>query len=159
MQPFQFQSRIWLARPIAEVFQFFSDAKNLQQITPPLLDFRVTAMSTERIESGTRIDYKLKIRGFPVRWQSEITEWEPPHRFVDRQLRGPYALWLHEHRFRAQDGGTQCEDVVRYLPPGGVLLAPAINRIFVARDVERIFAYRRQRLQEIFPSSRGLDKP
>jgi ligand-binding SRPBCC domain-containing protein len=95
---------------------------------------------------GQRIDYRLRVRGVPIRWQSEITAWEPPHRFVDEQRRGPYRAWIHEHTFEAQDGGTLARDLVQYAVLGGAL----VNRLFVARDVERIFAFRSEMLREIF---------
>ena len=95
---------------------------------------------------GAEIEYRLKVRGFPLRWKSKITVWEPPHRFVDEQLRGPYRIWIHEHRFTDEAGGTLCEDHVQYAPLGGAL----INKLFVARDVQKIFAYRSERLQQIF---------
>jgi ligand-binding SRPBCC domain-containing protein len=82
---------------------------------------------------GAVIDYRLRLHGFPIRWQTEITSWEPPFRFVDEQRRGPYLLWIHEHRFEPLDGGTRVEDYVRYRPPGGWL----VERLFVRRDVTR----------------------
>jgi len=97
------------------------------------------------MREGARIDYRLRIRGVPVRWQSEIAAWEPPHRFVDRQLRGPYRLWHHEHIFEAIDGGTAIRDVVDYRAPGWIL-EPLVNRLLVRPDVDRIFAYRHQQL-------------
>jgi ligand-binding SRPBCC domain-containing protein len=132
------------------VFHFFSDARNLQQITPSWLDFHVMGMSTDEIQAGTRIDYRLKIHGIPIRWQSEITKWDPPYCFVDRQISGPYAEWRHEHLFADERGGTRCTDRVQYLPPGGKPLAGIINRLFVQRDVRQIFEYRRTRLAELF---------
>ena len=146
------ESQVWIPRPQDEVFQFFSDAGNLQRITPSWLNFRVLDMTTPAIEQGTRINYRLKIRGLPVRWQSEIVIWEPPHRFVDHQVKGPYSVWQHEHRFAEKDGGTECVDLVQYQPPGG-LLAPAINRLFVADDVRKIFDFRSVKLRKIFPAS------
>ena len=147
---YQVESRLWLPRLRTEVFQFFSDAKNLQKITPPWLDFRVVGMTTPQIGQGTKIDYRLKIRGLPVKWQSEIIVWDPPYRFVDRQVRGPYAAWNHEHRFEERDGGTECTDTIEYFPPGGIV-APLIDRLFVARDVRQIFEFRREQLASIFP--------
>lgn len=95
---------------------------------------------------GTLIDYRLRLRGFRIRWQSEITAWDPPHRLVDEQRRGPYTLWIHEHRFEARSGGTWVGDCVRYAVPGGKL----IDRLFVRRDMERIFQFRREKLQSLF---------
>jgi ligand-binding SRPBCC domain-containing protein len=97
---------------------------------------------------GTRIDYRLRIHGVPVRWQSEITIWEPPVRFVDEQRRGPYQLWSHEHTFVKRDGGTLCRDVVSYAAPGGRL----VHRLLVGPDVQRIFEYRREALARVFAS-------
>jgi hypothetical protein len=143
---FTLQTEQWLPKAIAEVFPFFANAHNLQTITPPWLDFEVLTPAPLEMKPGARIDYRLKIRGVPVRWQSEITVWEPPHRFVDEQRRGPYRVWHHEHTFRAQDGGTLATDTVHYDVWGGRW----IQRWLVAPDVEKIFAYRRDRLREIF---------
>lgn len=137
----------WLPRPRAEVFPFFADAANLQAITPPWLDFRILTPGPIAMRPGALIDYRLKLRGFPIRWRTQITVWEPPFRFVDRQLKGPYRQWVHEHSFEEKDGGTLCRDRVDYAVPGGAL----VNRIFVQRDVETIFAYRRGQLERLFP--------
>ena len=145
MRVFTFQTEVWLPRPQPEVFEFFSDASNMGHITPAWLRFHMLTPPPLRLRPGIAIDYKLTLRGIPVHWRSEITHWEPPHRFVDRQVHGPYRLWIHEHRFRELDGGTLCEDFVRYAPPGGALA----NRLFVEPDLRRIFDYRRQRLQEL----------
>ena len=93
------------------------------------------------------IDYRLRLRGLPIRWRSEITTWQPPHRFVDEQRRGPYRMWIHEHTFTERDGGTLVGDHVRYAVPGGWLA----DRLLVRRDLETIFAYRQEKLTEIFP--------
>jgi ligand-binding SRPBCC domain-containing protein len=98
------------------------------------------------MKPGTRIDYRLRLHGIPLRWQSEITTWEPPHRFVDQQRRGPYPLWVHEHTFLEQYGGTLARDHVEYKVPGGSL----INRLLVRPDLEKIFKYRHQRLDLVF---------
>jgi len=103
-------------------------------------------VGTRTIERGTKIDYKLRIRGIPVRWQSEITVWEPPFRFVDEQRRGPYRTWIHEHRFEPRDEGTLVTDIVRYAVIGG----PLIQRWLVSKDLVRIFDYRQKQLEKIF---------
>ena len=141
-----FSSELWLPRSLDEVFAFFADARNLQAITPEWLDFSVVTPDPIQMRPGTLIDYRLRLRGIPIRWRSEITAWEPPHRFVDEQRRGPYRLWVHEHRFLAKDGGTQVLDTVRYVAPGGWL----VDRLFVRRDVEHIFEFRRRKLLERF---------
>ena len=146
-------SRGWLLRaecvvprPLGEVFPFFADAMNLERITPPLVRFRVLTPAPITMRVGLLIDYQLRIRGLPVRWQSEITAWEPQRRFVDEQRRGPYKFWRHEHWFEACDGGTRVIDEVNYGVPGGAL----VNWLVVGRDVRKIFAYRQQALREIF---------
>lgn len=146
MKTFAFATELWLPRPRAEVFAFFGEARNLETITPPWLQFEVVTPAPIAMRAGTLIDYRIRIHGFPVRWRTEIAEWNPPHQFVDVQLRGPYTLWHHTHAFEEKDGGTQCTDRVRYRPRGGALM----NWLFVRRDVERIFAYRAIRLREMF---------
>ncbi|HEY2046238.1 MAG TPA: SRPBCC family protein [Candidatus Udaeobacter sp.] len=142
----QFSSEIWLARPIKEVFAFFSDATNLDSITPPWLSFRTVTRQPIEMHLGTVIDYRLRVRGFPVHWRSEITEWEPPYHFVDEQIRGPYRLWIHAHRFQTRNGGTLVCDDVRYAVPFDWLL----HKFIVRPDVERIFAYRADCLRRQF---------
>jgi ligand-binding SRPBCC domain-containing protein len=146
MKEFNFNAELLLPRPRAEVFPFFSEARNLEELTPPWLKFEVLTPSPIEMREGLLIDYRIKIHGIPIRWRTEIVEWDPPHRFVDTQLSGPYKLWHHTHTFEERDGGTLCRDEVRYWPRGGVLM----NWLFVRADVERIFAYRQKRLREIF---------
>ena len=142
----QFSSEIWLARPIKEVFAFFSDAANLDSITPQWLSFRTVTRQPIEMHAGAVIDYKLRVRGFPIRWRSEITEWEPPYHFVDEQIRGPYRLWIHTHKFEPRNGGTLVCDDVRYAVPFDWLL----HKFVVRPDVERIFAYRADCLRRRF---------
>ncbi len=146
MKEFTFETELWLPRPLNQVFPFFSEARNLETITPPWVNFRVLTPPPIVMAVGTLIDYRISIHGFPIRWRTEIVEWNPPNFFVDIQPHGPYTLWHHTHRFAERDGGTLCTDQVRYRPRGGAL----INHLFVRRDVERIFQYRQDRLREIF---------
>ncbi len=146
MRIFEFRARTRVPRPRAEVFAFFADAGNLQELTPPWLRFEVLTPRPIEMGPGTLIDYRLRLRFIPIRWRTRIAVWEPPHRFMDEQLRGPYRLWLHEHTFEEDGDGTLCGDFVRYAVPFGALA----NRLMVARDVRKIFAYRERRLQEIF---------
>jgi ligand-binding SRPBCC domain-containing protein len=146
MSEFKFNAELRLPRSRQEIFPFFSEARNLEKITPPWLKFEVLTPAPIVMRPGTLIDYRIKIHGVSIRWQTEIIEWNPPHRFVDVQLTGPYTLWHHAHTFTEQDGETLCRDDVRYRPRGGALT----NWLFVRRDVERIFQYRQQRLLAIF---------
>lgn len=137
---------LWLPRPLHEVFSFFADPQNLEVITPPWLNFRILNPHRIKMHPGTLIDYRLRVRGIPMRWQSEITEWKPPHRFIDVQRRGPYRLWHHEHTFEQDDNGTLCRDVVRYAVPFDWLT----HRLFVRPDIEAIFDFRGQKMRELF---------
>ena len=139
----------WVSRPIDEVFAFFSDARNLEEITPPWLGFRILTPGPIRIATGTRIRYRLSLHGIPLGWTTEIRQWRPPLSFVDVQLSGPYRLWHHTHRFEPKDGGTLMTDLVRYRLPFGIL-GRLMHVIKVRRDVERIFDYRFRRIQEVF---------
>ncbi len=143
---FELKTETTLERPLAEVFSFFSDAYNLEALTPPFLRFEVLTPGPIEMKKGTLIDYRLKVHGVSIRWRSEISVWEPPHRFVDEQRRGPYRSWVHEHRFEEKDGATLVTDWVRYNHLGGRL----VNRFFVAPDLARIFRFRQQKLKEIF---------
>lgn len=145
---FVLNAELFLPKAIDGVFEFFGDAFNLEQITPPFLRFEVQTPRPIRMAAGTLIDYRLKVRGVPLRWRSEITAWEPPFRFVDEQRRGPYRLWHHEHTFQAVEGGTIVRDTVTYRVPGGRL----VNRLFIAPDLRRIFQYRRDALRRIMTS-------
>lgn len=149
MRIFEHTSETWLARPRAEVFEFFADAANLERLTPPWLGFEILTPRPIAMRVGALIDYRLRVHGVPLRWRTEITEWQPPLRFVDEQLRGPYRLWHHTHTFTAEGGGTTVHDRVRYAVLGGVL----VQKLLVERDVRTIFAYREKVLRELFPPS------
>lgn len=146
---FRFHSQLWLATPREKVFDFFSDARNLEDLTPQWLQFRILTPLPIEMREGAEIEYRLRIHGFPARWKSEISHWEPPNRFVDVQLSGPYRRWIHEHTFKDANGGTLCEDAVDYAPLGGAL----VNKLLVEKDVKKIFDFRSQRLREIFAGS------
>lgn len=142
MKEFRIERAQLLPRKIDEVFRFFTDPENLGEITPPWLHFRIVSSSTASIGEGTLIDYRLRVRGIPVRWGSVIRAWDPPHRFLDEQVIGPYSRWIHEHSFEDVRGETRVRDSVRYSVLGGAL----VERLLVRPDVERIFEYRAQRL-------------
>lgn len=127
------------------MFPFFADARNLEAITPPLIRFAILTPGPIEMRVGLRSDYRLRVRGLPLHWQSEITAWEPPNRLVDEQRRGPYRVWIHEHTFEERDGGTLARDRVRYAVPGGNL----VERLFVRPQPRKIFAHRQTRLVEM----------
>jgi ligand-binding SRPBCC domain-containing protein len=136
-----------LQHPLDEVFEFFSQAGNLERITPPWLRFDVVTPGPISMGVGTLIEYRLRVHGLRLSWISRIEEWVPGESFVDRQLRGPYGLWRHRHTFQAAGQGTLVRDEVDY----GVALGPLgdlAHRLFVRRDLERIFAFRHQAVEQ-----------
>lgn len=144
----------FLPAPRKDVFPFFSEAKNLEELTPPLLQFKVLKMSTAQIESGTLIDYRLKIHGVPINWRTEIIDWQPISKFTDTQLKGPYAKWHHTHEFFDMGSGTLMTDLVRYKLPLG-LAGWAVGGAFVTKDVKQIFAYRKKVCAAVDFTQRG----
>lgn len=136
-------------RPRAEVFEFFADAGNLERITPPELNFHIITPQPIDIRKGCLIDYQLKLRGIPITWKTEITQWNPPYDFIDSALKSPYKQWIHLHRFTEGDGGeTIMEDIVRYRLP----LEPLgdLAHWYVKRELAYIFDYRYKVIEGIF---------
>ncbi len=148
MKNYRFHIEQFIPRSVDQVFAFFSQAENLEHITPPWLRFRIITPVPIDMHLATCIVYRLKLYGIPVNWKTEISAWEPPFRFVDIQISGPYTLWVHEHRFEQKDHGTMMYDTVVYNFRAG-FLRPLVNRLFVAKRVHRIFAYRRNKIQEL----------
>ena len=142
-------AEIWLPRSRPEVFAFFADAGNLETLTPAWLRFEILTPRPIGMQAGALIDYRLRVHGWPVRWQTRIAAWEPPVRFVDEQLRGPYRLWRHEHTFEEEAGGTRVRDVVHYAVLGGAV----VNALFVRPDLRKIFFYRQKKLAERLDSN------
>ena len=148
MRVHEFSAELWLPLPPAELFSFFGDAANLDALTPPWLHFHIVTPRPIAMRAGTLIDYRLRVRGLPLRWRTRINEWQPPFRFVDEQLRGPYRQWLHEHTFTPHDDGTLARDVVRYAVPFDFLT----HRWLVRPDIENIFQFRSEALRRLFPA-------
>jgi ligand-binding SRPBCC domain-containing protein len=148
MRSHVFNAEQRIARPLPEVFDFFSRAGNLERITPPWLRFAMVGGEPAAVTAGTTIEYKLRLRGLPLRWVSQIDSFELERSFVDRQLKGPYKLWVHRHEFEADGDVTVIRDEVHYQLPLGILGAVA-HLILVRRDLERIFAYRHQAVERL----------
>ena len=135
---------------IINVFEFFSNAENLDLITPPHLGFKILTQLPIRMNIGTIIDYKIHLNGFPIRWKTEITKWEPPNCFEDTQVKGPYKIWVHEHLFKESNGKTIMNDNIRYLSPGGIFeFIP--HKFIVKKKVESIFDFRERKFKDLFP--------
>lgn len=138
--------KTWLPRAPEAVFSFFSDAWNLERITPPWLHFSILTRPPLQMAEGVEIVYTLRLRGLPFRWKTLITAWQPPWRFVDEQKNGPYRFWRHEHLFEERGGGTDMTDRITYDVPGGRW----VDRWLVRPELERIFDFRASRLETLF---------
>ena len=146
---FQVHQEQLLSYPIEQVFRFFASPENLNLLTPPWVNFSILSPQSIEMAVGTIIEYRIRLRGVPVTWRSEITEWQPPFAFCDVQLRGPYRFWVHRHTFEERPDGTLVTDHVDY----GVLGGALVNRLFVAGELKRVFGYRKTRLHELFPDT------
>jgi ligand-binding SRPBCC domain-containing protein len=147
--PYRLVHEQLVPRKLEEVFDFFSRAENLETLTPGFLHFKIVSVSPLPVQKGTLINYKLRVRGLPLRWTSEIREWDPPTQFVDFQTRGPYKVWHHTHRFIAEGNNTRIVDEVLYDLPFGALGRIA-HSVMVKSDVEKIFHYREMKIRELF---------
>jgi ligand-binding SRPBCC domain-containing protein len=140
------ERELFVPSPLSEVFPFFADAHNLERLTPTWLSFKILTPPPIQMGVGTLIDYRIKLYGVPMRWRTLISAWEPPHRFVDEQLRGPYSVWWHEHLFEERDGGTLLRDRVRYRAPFGFIAHP----LFVRAELDKIFSFRHEVIRRSF---------
>ena len=143
----ELERRQLVPRTVDETFAFFADPHNLEGITPPWLRFGILEAPAE-LRRGALLRYRLRLFGVPIGWRTEITAWSPPHTFTDTQLRGPYRVWVHTHRFTPTPAGTEIYDHVRYCVPGGPA-APLAERLLVRRWLAAIFDYRASRLAEL----------
>jgi ligand-binding SRPBCC domain-containing protein len=152
-----------IPRPVEEVFPFFADAGNLQQITPPFLHFQILTPLPIDMHEGTLIDYRIRLHGIPIRWRTRIARWvpithppgtqpagTPTPSFIDEQIKGPYRKWVHTHTFEPIATGTRARDQVIYAVPGGPGVERIIERLFIRPQLDRIFAYRRQVIADYF---------
>lgn len=146
---FRLETSLWLPQSKEEVFPFFADAKNLEKITPPWLNFRILSQSTPEIQKATTFDYALKLKGIPIKWRSLISEWKENELFVDEQLKGPYKKWHHLHRFSDHNNGTLMEDIVHFCLPFG-WLGKSFGGPLVKRDVAQVFSYRASVIRSLF---------
>lgn len=145
---FELTSELYLPHSLDSVFAFFAAAENLNRITPPFLHFRIKTSLPVTMRVGLRLQYRIRLHGVPLRWVSEITEWNPPFAFTDEQVSGPYRYWIHRHTFAAHGEGTLIQDQVAYAVYGGTL----VHSLLVREDLQQVFAYRRNKIRAIFPA-------
>lgn len=138
-----------LSAPLSEVFPFFRDPRNLADITPKWMGFDIVHIDEGEMRTGFKIAYRIKWMGVGLGWVTRMKEYEPPHRFLDVQTRGPYRVWRHEHVFEESSSGTIMKHVVRYELPFGIL-GEVAHWLIVRRQLQRIFDYRSRRIADLF---------
>lgn len=148
MAAYRFERRQVVSRPLEQAFAFYEEPRNLCRITPPWLQFRMMAGEAISMRRGLRVHYRIRPLGVAQRWTSEITEYEPPHRFVDEQIMGPYRRWRHVHEFRPVGDATEIVDVIEYEMPFG-WLGRLAHALIVGRQLRTIFDYRQRAVAEL----------
>jgi ligand-binding SRPBCC domain-containing protein len=146
---YELRRQAFIPAQIGDVFSFFSDAENLEGITPPWLNFRILTPHPIRMEKHALIDYSINLMGVPLTWKTEIATWKPPECFIDRQIKGPFRVWEHTHQFAELEGGTRMTDIVRYAVPG-FIFSPLIHFFFVRPRLEKIFSFREKSILDRF---------
>ena len=152
MKIYELNKTQFINQPIDVVFNFFSKPENLALITPSKLAFKILTPTPITINKGTLIDYTIRLMRFPVHWRTLITKYNPPYKFVDEQIKGPYLFWHHTHTFKAVNGGSEIKDKVRYSIPMGYL-GQFIHKIWIKKDLEKIFEYRKAVIDKLFNQS------
>ena len=155
MKPYMLKRQQLIPRPLDEVFGFFKRPENLARLTPTKLGFHILTPTPIEMKAGAVIDYTIKLSGLPIRWTTLITSYDPPYKFVDQQLKGPYSFWHHTHTFSPTNDGTLIIDEVRYVPPLGILGRLA-HALFIRHQLERIFDFRAEFIESYF---NGEPKP
>tara|TARA_X000000368_G_scaffold346469_1_gene285798 strand:+ start:1618 stop:2106 length:489 start_codon:yes stop_codon:yes gene_type:complete len=143
--------------PLEKVFNFFSKPENLSKITPAKMGFNVLTPSPIKMERGALIDYTIKVFIFPLRWRTLITAYDPPNKFVDEQLKGPYSFWHHTHTFEANNNGVVIKDVIKYSIPMGIL-GRVLHYLWIKNDLKKVFDYRKEVIDRIFANDEALEK-
>ena len=149
MKVYTFKKEQKISKNILEVFDFFSRPENLAAITPPKMKFQILTPSPIEMKEGALIDYTVRILGFPIRWRTLITKYDPPNMFVDQQLKGPYSIWHHTHTFtKISDNETLIRDIVAYSIPFG-LIGRIVHSLYIKKDLEKIFLYRKNKISDL----------
>ncbi len=149
MKTFEINMKQHINKPLEVVFEFFSKPENLEMITPKSLSFNILTPTPIKMEKGSLIDYTIRLFGIPIHWRTLISDYEPPFRFVDQQIKGPYTFWHHTHTFELVEGGVEIIDQVKYSLPLG-WLGTLAHAIWVRKDLEQIFEYRKTVIQNYF---------
>ena len=149
MKTFEINMKQYINKPLEVVFEFFSKPENLEMITPKSLSFNILTPTPIKMEKGSLIDYTIRLFGVPIHWRTLISDYEPPFRFVDQQIKGPYTFWHHTHTFKLVGGGVEIIDDVKYSLPLG-WLGTLAHAIWVRKDLEKIFEYRKTVIQNYF---------
>ena len=149
MKVYEIRKTQFLNNSLDIVFNFFSRPENLKKITPEKLSFKIITPPPINMGKGTIIDYTIKLFKFPIHWRTIITTYEPPHLFVDQQLKGPYKFWHHSHTFESKNGGVEIIDRVQYIVPLG-WIGQILNYFWIAPDLEKIFEYRKNVIHKYF---------
>jgi len=149
MKTFEINMKQYINKPLDVVFEFFSKPENLEMITPESLSFNILTPTPIKMEKGSLIDYTIRLFGIPIHWRTLISDYEPPFRFVDQQIKGPYTFWHHTHTFQQVDGGVEIIDKVKYSLPMG-WLGTLVHSIWVRKDLEKIFEHRKTVIQNYF---------
>ena len=148
MKIYELNEKQIIKLPIEAVFNFFSKPENLAVITPSKLDFKILTPTPIVMNSGTLIDYTIRVMGFTVHWRTLITEYNPPYNFVDEQIKGPYTFWHHTHTFKEIDGGVEISDNVQYAIPMGII-GGLLHSIYIRNDLKKIFSHRKTVIDNI----------
>jgi len=146
-----FKKTIKLAISIDEAWAFFSNPRNLKEITPPYMGFDITSeFFKEQMYAGMIITYRVKpLLGIPMLWMTEITQVKENEFFIDEQRLGPYKIWHHQHHFKAIDGGVEMTDIVNYVVPFG-FLGRIVEPFLVRPKLREIFDFREKKMRELF---------
>ena len=152
MKTFEINMKQYINKPLEVVFEFFSKPENLEMITPKSLSFNILTPTPIKMEKGSLIDYTIRLFGVPIHWRTLISDYEPPFRFVDQQIKGPYTFWHHTHTFKLVEGGVEIIDDVKYSLPLG-WLGTLAHAIWVRKDLVKIFEYRKTVIQHYFDTT------
>ena len=158
MRTYQLTCQMLVSKPLAAVYEVFENPYNLKKITPPWLSFSVSSKDKVVMRQGAEIDYRFRWFVLPMRWRTLITAYNPPHDFVDEQMRGPYLMWRHRHTFEATSEGTLVKDTVDYVLPFGLLGAIA-HWIMVEAQLIMIFRFRQKALNELWGGQAKILSP